>query len=117
MERRPRRRQLSDEEKQELYQSMLDDLQSGECVVFDDSRSGPTTVLFCRKELGWIDHSAERIPFQPTPQGVFFSVAHALRTVVAEMAKQQFWPDIYHINDHGNVALWDSKGREIAAWV
>lgn len=34
-----------------------------------------------------------------------------------EMDRRQFWPAIYHVNDHGNVTLLSGTGREIAAWV
>ncbi len=106
---------------QEAYQDMKSELESGEAVVFDDSRaSAPTRVMFGRDELGIInDEEFERHhrPFAPAPQGVFRDVAHALRAVNAEMERRQFWPNIYHINDHGNVSLWDKNGKEVRSWV
>jgi hypothetical protein len=56
---------LAAAERQEAYESMLADLQSGECVVFDDSRSGPTIVRFCGKQLGIINE--EDIGGRPSP--------------------------------------------------
>jgi len=111
---------LAAAERQEAYESMLADLQSGECVVFDDSRSGPTVVRFCGKQLVIINEEEYRRkakPFQAAPTGLFRSVAHALEAVRLECKRRKFWPNCYQINDHGNVSLWDSAGREITSWV
>ena len=106
--------------RQEAYESMLADLQSGEFVVFDDNRSGPTVVRFCGQPLGVIneeEYQRRAKPFQAAPIGLFRSVAHALAAVRMESKRQEFWPNCYHINDHGNVSLWDAAGTEIASWV
>ena len=111
---------LAAAERQQAYESMLADLQSGEFVVFDDSRSGPTVVRFCGKQLGVIneeEYQRKAKPFQAAPTGLFRSVAHALEAVRLECQRQKFWPNCYHVNDHGNVSLWDSAGREITSWV
>ncbi len=111
---------LAAAERQQAYESMLADLQSGEFVVFDDSRSGPIVVRFCGKELGFIneeEYQRKAQPFQAAPTGLFRSVAHALEAVRLECQHQKFWPNCYHVNDHGNVSLWDSAGREITSWV
>jgi len=55
--------------------------------------------------------------FRTAPQGVFADTRQALRAIRREMERQQFWPAIYHVNDHGNVTLLSSTGREITAWV
>src|ERR1039457_331709 len=58
---------LAAAERQQAFESMLADLQSGEFVVFDDSRSGPTVVRFCGKQLGIIDeeeYQRKAKPFQ-----------------------------------------------------
>src|SRR6266487_4101064 len=39
---------MTDDENQELYEAMRSDLETGECALLDDSRSGPTVVRFCR---------------------------------------------------------------------
>jgi hypothetical protein len=31
--------------------------------------------------------------------------------------KEHYWPDIYYVNDHGNVTLYDDKGNDVASWV
>ena len=114
------KQRLATTERQQAYESMLADLQSGECVVFDDSRSGATVVRFCGKQLGTIneeEYQRKAKPFQAAPTGLFRSVAHALATVRLECTRQKFWPNCYHVNDHGNVSLWDSAGREITSWV
>jgi hypothetical protein len=111
---------LTAAQRQQAAESMLADLQSGESVVFDDSRSGPTVVRFCGKELGSIneeEYQRKARPFQAAPTGLFRSLAHALEAVRWECQRQKFWPNCYHVNDHGNVSLWDSAGREITSWV
>lgn len=123
------RRSLTNEELQEVYETMLEDMAHGECAVFDDFRaSGPTRVVFCGSELGVIDGTAydDYIAKQlrlygpigmKRPTGLFRDHKQALRALKAEMKKQCYWPNIYHINDHGNVALLDGQGREVAGWV
>lgn len=111
---------MTDDENQELYEAMRSDLETGECGLLDDSRSGPTVVRFCRQTLGVIDTGAYRERhrlFRTAPTGIFADTRQALRAIRTEMNRQQFWPAIYHVNDHGNVTLLSPMGREIAAWV
>jgi hypothetical protein len=111
---------MTDDDNQELYEAMQSDFETGECAVLDDSRSGPTVVRLCRTSLGVIDSDAhqERFRrFRTAPQGVFADTQQALRAIRRAMDRQQFWPAIYHVNDHGNVTLLSQTGREIAAWV
>ena len=111
---------MTDDQNQDLYEAMRSDLATGECALLDDSRSGPTVVRFCRQTLGVIDSGAyqERSrPFLTAPHGIFADTQQALRAIRMEMDRHQFWPDIYHVNDHGNVTLLSGAGREIAAWV
>lgn len=109
---------MTDEDNQDLYEAMRSDLETGECALLDDSRSGPTVVRFCRDILGVIDsgsHQERSRPFRTAPQGIFADTRQALRAIRMEM--DRFWPAIYHVNDHGNVTLLSGSGREIAAWV
>lgn len=111
---------MTDDENQELYEAMQSDFETGECALLDDSRSCPTVVRFCRQTLGVIDSGAyqERSrSFRPAPQGIFADTRQALCGIRMEMDRRQFWPAIYHLNDHGNVTLLSPTGREIAAWV
>ncbi len=111
---------MRDDENQELYKAMRSDFETGECALLDDSRSGPTVVRFCRQTLGVIDSEAyreRRRPFRTAPAGIFADTRQALRAIRIVMDRQQFWPAIYHVNDHGNVTLLSPTGREIAAWV
>ena len=111
---------MTDDENQELYEAMRSDLETGECALLDDSRSGPTVVRFCRNALGVVDSEAyreKRRPFRTTPEGIFADTRQALRAIRMEMDRRRFWPAIYHVNDHGNVTLLSGTGREIAAWV
>lgn len=111
---------MTDDENQDLYEAMRSDFETGECALLDDSRSGPTVVRFCRQTLGVIDSAAyqerHRL-FRMSPQGIFADTRQALCAIRNEMKRQQFWPAIYHVNDHGNVALLSPTGHEIAAWV
>jgi hypothetical protein len=111
---------MTDEDNQELFEAMRSDLETGECAVLDDSRSDPTVVRFCRQTLGVIESAAYRErhqPFRTAPKGIFADTRQALRAIQVEMDRHQFWPAIYHVNDHGNVTLLSQTGREIAAWV
>ncbi len=111
---------MTDDQYQELYEAMRSDLETGECALLDDSRSGPTVVRFCRDILGVIDsgsHQERSRPFRTAPQGIFADTRQALRAIRMEMDRHRFWPAIYHVNDHGNVTLLSGSGREIAAWV
>jgi hypothetical protein len=111
---------MTDDQNQDLYEVMRSDFETGECALLDDSRSGPTVVRFCRNALGVIDSGAyreKRRPFRTAPQGLFASTRQALRAIRMEMDRHQFWPAIYHVNDHGNVTLLSQTGREVAAWV
>ena len=111
---------MTDDQNQDLYEAMRSDFETGECALLDDSRSGPTVVCFCRETLGVIDDEAYREkhrPFRTTPEGIFADTRQALRAIRMEMDRHQFWPDIYHVNDHGNVTLLSQTGREVAAWV
>ena len=111
---------MTDDHNQDLYEAMRADLETGECALLDDSRSGPTVVRFCRETLGVIDsgsHQERSRPFRTAPQGIFADTRQALRAIRLEMDRCQFWPAIYHVNDHGNVTLLSPTGREVAAWV
>jgi hypothetical protein len=33
------------------------------------------------------------------------------------MDEHSYYPDIYHVNDHGNVSLLDADGNEVRGWV
>lgn len=51
---------MTDDQNQELYEAMRSDLETGECALLDDSRSGPTVVRFCGDTLGVVDDEAYR---------------------------------------------------------
>lgn len=93
-----------EDEGQQMYQDMLSDLETGECAVFSDRGSGPTTVTLNGKLLGHVGRE-------------FDSWEDALASVNAAMEEQKYWPNIYHVNDHGNVSLLNNKGEIIRAWV
>lgn len=103
------------------YQDARADLESGECVVFSDERAfRPTQIWFGRKFLGEIDEESynQHVRRHETePDDLFPSWERALQAVNKEMERQCFYPNIYHINDHGNVSLLDQKGNSIQSWV
>jgi hypothetical protein len=91
---------------QEAYEQMRADLESGECATITDS-GFQTSVYFCRKYLG-------SIPVD------FKSEAEARRALRAEMGKAQYWPNLYFVNDHGNVSqvsLRTGKAYKGREWV
>ncbi len=87
---------------QEAYEAMQANLKSGECVTINEAGQ----VSFCHRLLGQIADS-----------GSGWTEAEAYRAIEAEMKRVQFFPNVYRINERGNAALLDYKGREIAAWV
>lgn len=90
----------------EAYQDMEADLESGECAILNDRASGPTRVTLNGKFLGNIGDNQ-----------TFPDWESALAAIKAAMDAQKFWPNIYHINDHGNVSLLDGNGNTVQSWV
>lgn len=66
----------------------------------DEDRADSDEVFFCGKFLGKFPKSDE-----------------AFAAIREAMEKAQYWPNIYSVNDHGNVTLHDSKGNHIRDWV
>lgn len=40
-----------------------------------------------------------------------------MREIGSKMAAQGFYPNVYYVNDHGNIDLLDSRGAVIASRV
>lgn len=89
----------SEEEARDEYAAMLSDLQSGECTTINEREQ----VFFCGYFLGQIGKNF-------TERFVFFRIRQ-------EMERANFFPNIYRINDHGNVSLLNGRGEEVRAWV
>lgn len=87
-----------EEDEQQAYRDMEAELESGDCAVVQCT-SSRTTTIFCGKEL----HVGED--------------ESAFTVIAAEMEGRKYWPNIYHINDHGNVSLCDKDGKRIKSWV
>lgn len=83
----------------EAYEDMVLDLQSGECVTI----TSKDEVYFCGKAMGRI--------------GRDFSERYVWRVIRQAMDEADYWPNIYRINDHGNVSLLNGRGKEVVAWV
>lgn len=75
------------------------ELDSQECAVIADAHGALYSAAFCGK---------------PLRKGSF---DECLAAVLSEMERQQFWPNIFSINERGNLALLDYKGRELQSWV
>lgn len=81
------------------YAKVIADLENGECgVITDDGNSYAAT--FCGQRV------AENLDFD-----------QSLAAIKEAMDEMDFYPDIYAVNDHGNVALIDRNGIELEAWV
>ena len=81
------------------YAQMRAELEIGDCVAINEKDE----VFFCGRYLG-------RIGKDFTERFVFFRIRQ-------EMDKHRHWPNIYRVNDHGNVSLLDGRGNEVRAWV
>lgn len=88
----------------EMHQDMRNDLETGECAVITDRGMGGSEVVFNGRSLGYIGRD-------------FPDFDAAIAALKAKMDEEQFWPNIYHINDHGNVSLLDEEGNTIRGWV
>ena len=117
---------MQDDENEQAFRDMQEDLRGGECARIDSPAYGPDRVSYCGKPLGVIDadryDAAQRKGgvdgFATAPEGVFRSTRHALRAVASEAKAAGYWPNVYHVNERGNVALLHpTTGRELAAWV
>lgn len=70
---------MTDDQNQDLYEAMRSDLETGECALLDDSRSGPTVVRL------WDDLYNRPNPRIQWPQGaetfkeLFYHVLNQLR--------------------------------------
>ena len=82
-----------------LPEEVAAELDSGECALISDARGSNYAASFCGKRLLVGDWDA------------------CLAALNAEMERQQFWPNLFHINDRGNLSLLDSRGHTIESWV
>jgi hypothetical protein len=41
----------------------------------------------------------------------------ALAALEEEMEAVQYWPDLYYVNERGNVSMLDAQGNELMSWV
>ena len=86
-----------DQEDAEAHQQMLVDLQDCDCVSINEKDE----VFFCGKLLGRKRTSWE---------DMFLAIR-------LEMKRHQYWPNVYRVNDHGNVDLLSNTGELIRSWV
>jgi hypothetical protein len=102
-------------DEQDSYATMQEEIRSQDCVVINDKDE----IYYCGKLFGRINETAyDRQPkFSTRTPGLFRSLSSALSHLKAHMAQQGYWPNIYSINDHGNVTQLSSTGRELHSWV
>ena len=41
----------------------------------------------------------------------------AMEIALKWMKDNNFWPNLFYVNDHGNISMLDHKGNEIRSWV
>ncbi len=114
----------TDDEREEAFRDMQTELQSGECARIDSPASGPERVTYCGRFLGVIDAEAydkargggsDRFS---AVNGTFRSVKHALRGIARAADAAKFYPNVYAVNERGNVTqLHPVNGRELASFV
>lgn len=87
-----------EEDEQQAYQDTQSELEFGDCATIqcDGFR---TTVWFSGKQLDYGEDD------------------DAFALLRAEAERRQYWPNIYQINDHGNVSLMTYDGERVRAWV
>jgi hypothetical protein len=99
------------------YRDALADLESGECATINDKDE----VFFCGKYIGIIkepDFRERPKPFQTRKSGVFPSLRVALSAIKEEAEKAKYFPNVYRVNDHGNIDLiHPTTGKIIRDWV
>lgn len=87
--------------------AMRADLESGECAVIHVPAFGPDFVTFCGKRLGTIGEGC-----------TFRDESAARRAIRAEMNAQGYFPNLYRVNERGNVDLLSvARGKVLASWV
>ncbi len=82
------------------YEDMKSDLESGEAATINAKGE----VYFGRKVLGKVGRE-----FEDQDQ--------AFKALEAEAEKQHFFPNVYVVNDHGNVSLYTLSGEFVRDWV
>jgi hypothetical protein len=89
-----------DDEDEESDDDLFSDEEMRSGFVISDSRRGGYDVVHEGKSVGKYDDMDD-----------------ALEAIEAEMKRSNFYPNIYYVNDHGNVDLLDSEGNVIESRV
>lgn len=90
---------MTEERWNELRRQMQADILAEDCAVIS-TNGYRIRATFCGQPL-------------PVPD----EIGEAIDAVYAECNEQQYWPNVYFVNDHGNVSLLDRTGQTIASWV
>jgi len=89
-----------EEEAEEEDEDAFSDEEMLEGYVVSDSRGGGYEVAHSHKHVGHYEDMEE-----------------AIQAIESEMKRENFYPNIYYVNDHGNVDLLDSEGNVIESRV
>jgi hypothetical protein len=85
------------------YAQMRDDLESGDCVTINADNE----VYFGRRLFGRIGDDEDDD----------FTWEEAWNAIGQEMERQGYFPNVYSVNDHGNVTQHGAGGEVLNAWV
>lgn len=92
--------QFDDEGDEDDEDDPFSDEEMIEGYVISDARGGGYTVMHSHKHVG-----------------NYRSVDAAVDAINSKMEREKFFPNIYYVNDHGNIDLLDSEGNSIKSRV
>lgn len=105
------------DEDRQAYDDMRADLESGECVVIQGYPSRPDEVWFCGKHLCTLGEKKSWWCGN-TEMSCELSWDGMMRRIRKEMDRQKYWPNVYSVNERGNVTLLSMpSGKEVRGWV
>lgn len=90
---------MNAEDQDMVYEEMVADLETGECVTINEKGE----IYFCGKWIAQINSELSR--------------DQAFELIRSHMDAQGYFPDIYEVNDHGNVTLLSLEDKELRSWV
>jgi len=92
-----------EEEEEPEEEEPIDDEEEG----FSDEEMAEGYVISDARRGGYdVAHEHKHV-------GHYSDMDDAVKAIGAEMKRKNFYPDIYYVNDHGNVSLLDKDGNEI----
>lgn len=104
---------------EEAWTAITEDLEGDEDVEGDDGEED----AFSDEEMvsGYVISDSRRggydVAHEHKHVGHYEDMDEALDAIEAEMKRSNFFPNVYYVNDHGNVDLLDSDGNVIESRV